>query len=34
MQFDYSKLRGRITEICGCQMVFAEKMVCQNVHYR
>ena len=26
MQFDYSKLRGRITEICGCQMVFAEKM--------
>ena len=26
MQFDYSKLRGKIAEICGSQIIFAKKM--------
>lgn len=26
MAYDYSKLNGRIIEICGTQAVFAEKM--------
>lgn len=26
MGYDYSKLRGRITEICGTDAVFARKM--------
>lgn len=26
MKYDYSKLKGRIIEICGSQSVFAEKM--------
>lgn len=26
MKFNYSKLRGKIIEICGSQKIFAEKM--------
>ncbi len=26
MAFDYSKLKGKIVEICGTQIVFAKKM--------
>lgn len=26
MKYDYSKLKGRIVEICGTQAIFAEKM--------
>lgn len=26
MKYNYSKLKGRIVEICGSQSVFAEKM--------
>lgn len=26
MKYDYSKLNGRITEICGTQAIFAKKM--------
>ena len=26
MSYDYSKLNGRITEICGSQKVFSQKM--------